>query len=146
MSPMKRIRIGLYDFRKSITSRSVSTRSSASSRGVDGNFTYFLGGEGEADGGNLFLGAQRGDGHVVIAGAVADAVAGAVEGGERHQQDVGRDFGGFGLGLADAPLPARELVAETIGAHDERLAAPGNRRQRELGAGIGQLAHQRNAD
>ena len=47
------------------------------------------------------------------------------------------------LGLADAPLPARELIAERIGAHDQRLAAPGDRRQRQLRAGLGELAHQR---
>ena len=49
------------------------------------------------------LRAQRRDRHVVIAGAIADAVAAAVEGEQRHQQDVGLDLGRVGLRLADAP-------------------------------------------
>ena len=70
-------------------------------------------------------------------------MAGAVEGGERHDEDIGRDLRRLGHGLADAPLPARKLVAESVGAHDQRLAAPVNRRQRQLRAGLGQLAQQR---
>ena len=50
-----------------------------------------------------FSDAQPVDGHVVVAGAVADAVAAAVEGRERHDQDVGIDLGRIVLRLADAP-------------------------------------------
>ncbi len=99
--------------RRSITSRSVSTRSSRSSRGVVGTCGNFLGGEGDADRGDRLARAQPGDGHVVIAGAVADAVAGAVEGQQRHEQDVGIDLRRVGLRLADAPLAAIERRART---------------------------------
>ena len=74
----------LRTLRKSITSRSVSTRSSRSSRAVAGTSRNFLRREGEADGDDFLPGAQAADGHVVITGAVADAMAGAVEAGERH--------------------------------------------------------------
>ena len=131
------------DLAKSITSRSVSTRSSRSSRSVAGTRSNFLRGKGDADGDHLLHRAQGVDGHVVIAGAVADAVAGAVEGGERHDQDVGIDFAALRHRLADAPLPGLERVAEFPCAHDQRLAARRDHRQRELRAGVGKLAHQR---
>ena len=88
-------------------------------------------------------GAQPRDGHVVIAGAIADAMAGAVEGEKRHQQNVGLDLGRLGRRLADAPLAALERLAEFPGAHDERLAAAGDDRQREPRPLPGELLHQR---
>ena len=108
-SPTKRMRM-LNAPRRSITSRSVSTRSSRASRGVAGTAANFLRREGDADGGDRLARAQPRDGHVVIAGAIADAMAGAVEGQKRHQQNVGIDLRRLGLRLADAPY-ARDRAA-----------------------------------
>ena len=85
-----------------------------------------------------FIARSRVDRHVVIAGAIADAVAGAVEGGERHDQDVGIDFRRVGSRLADSPHAGLERVAEFPCPHDQRLAAPGDDRQRQLRAGLRQ--------
>src|SRR5439155_15666369 len=74
--------------------------------------------------------------------AVADAVAAAVEGQQRHEQNVGRDLGRLGLRLADAPDAGGERLAEFPGAHDQRLALAGDGRERELYANVGKLAHE----
>ena len=92
--------------RKSITSRSVSTRSSRASRGVMGTVVDLLRRKGDADGDDRLHRAQRRERHVVIAGAVADAVAAAVEGQQRHDQDIGIDLGrvvGFGSRMPQTP-------------------------------------------
>ena len=47
-----------------------------------------------------------------------------------------------GSGSRMPHCPALKRRAEFPGAHDQRLAAPGNRRQRELRAGIGELAQE----
>ena len=69
-------------------------------------------------------------------------MARSVEGEQRNEQDVGDDFRCVSVRLADAPLAGRELIAEREGAHDQRLAAPGDRRKREVRAGCLELTHQ----
>ena len=110
---------------------------------MTGTWLDFLRRKCDPDCDNRLHRAEFRDRHVVVAGAVADAMAAAVEGEQRDEQDVGCDFRSVGLRLADAPLAGRELIAEREGAHDKRLAAPGDRRQRELRAGRRKPAHQR---
>ena len=57
------------------------------------NLGRFLGGVGDADGEDFLPRAQRREGAVVIAGAIADAMPAAVEGRERHEEEIGRDLG-----------------------------------------------------
>jgi hypothetical protein len=66
-----------------------------------------------------------------------------VEGGERHQHDVGQDLGRGRRWLRDTEHAERKPVSRRPGAKDERLAARGHRRQRELRALEGELLHQR---
>ena len=55
---------------------------------LGGNRCDLLCREGKSDG-ELLLRGEGGERRVVIAGAVPDAVPGAVEGGERHDEEVG---------------------------------------------------------
>ena len=103
----------------------------------------FLHGEGDANGEHFLLCAQRGNGQVVIAASIADAMAAAIKGEQRHKQNVGQHFGSFRSGLADAPDAGAQRIAKGEGAHCQRLAAPANHRQRELSTGVRQLSHQR---
>ena len=70
-------------------------------------------------------------------------MAGAIEGKERHQQNVRLDFRCFGRRLANAPNAGGQWLAPLPAAHDQGLAAAGDGRKRQAGAGIGELAHQR---
>ena len=122
-----------YALRQSMISRSVSTRSSRASRSVAGTCGDFLRRKGNADGGDGFHPAQPVDGHVVIARAIADAVTAAVEGEQRHDQDIGIDFRRLGLRLAEYPTrPSSSASPKAHGAHGQRLAAAGDHRQRQL--------------
>src|SRR6266545_2547399 len=80
---------------------------------------------------------------IVVASSITDALAAAIEGQEWHEQDIGKDFGRVGGGLADAPSAGNKPLAKGKGAHGERFAASGHRRQRELRAAACELAHQR---
>ena len=96
--------------RKSSTSRSVSTRSSRASRGVAGTAATSWAAKASPTAITGFARAQLRKRQIVIAGAIADAMAGAVEGEKRHQQDIGIDLRRLGLRLADAP-DARDRAA-----------------------------------
>ncbi len=82
---------------------------------------------------------------VVVAGAVADAVAGAVERRQRHQHDVGNRRSGSGRRrLEDAERPAAS--AGRSGDHARNasdLPRAVHHRQRQPRALLGELAHQR---
>ena len=80
---------------------------------------------------------------VVMSGAIADAVAAAVERRQRHQHDVGNDFGGGRRRLENAERPEHQPVVGRPGAKRQRLAARHHRRQRQPRALRGELAHQR---
>ena len=73
-SPMNRIRM-LTSSRQSITSRSVSTRSSRASCGVAGTSSTSCAAKARPIGDDRLHARAAGDGHVVVAGAIADAVA-----------------------------------------------------------------------
>src|SRR5437879_4094061 len=90
-----------------------------------------------------FARAQGREGEVEVAGAVADAMAGAVEGGERNEQNVRCDLRRLGSGLADPPDALAERLAERPDAERERMAAADHHRQGEARALPGKLAHQR---
>ena len=118
--------------RKSITSRSVSTRSSRASRGVAGTAATSWAAKARPTAITGFARAQLRDREIVIAGAIADAVAGAVEGEKRHQKNIGLDLRRLGLRLADAPDAGRSSGSpKRQAAHDQRLAAAGDHRQRQ---------------
>ena len=89
-----------------------------------------------------FIDAQPVDGHVVVAGAIADAVAAAVEGGSGTIRMSGATSGASSFGSRMPQTPVQRL-AERVGPHDQRLAAAGHHRQRKLRAGVRKLAHQR---
>src|SRR5262249_59584367 len=96
--------------------------------------------EGNAAGHDVLPRAQRHARHVVIAGAVADALPAAVEGQEWHDENVGSDFGSLRRRLADAPNPRNERFAKGGGAHGARLHAPGDRPHCPARAAIFKLA------
>ena len=97
-------------YRKSMTSRSVSTRSRRASRGVANCRELPVRRRRGSDGDDGLALAQRSDGEVVIPGPVTDAMAGPVEGQERHEKNIRLDFGGVGFRLANAPLAAIERL------------------------------------
>src|ERR1700730_12369961 len=72
-----------------------------------GHARDLLRGEGEPDRGHGFCRAQTVKRHIVITGPIADAVPGAIERGERHDQHVGEDFGCVRQRLPGAPPPPR---------------------------------------
>ena len=140
-SPMKRIRT--RQSLKSMISRSVNTRSSRASRGVLGTSVISWAAKRNADRGDGLHRAQARDRHVVIAGAITEPIAGAVERKDRHDQNIGEYFRRFGLRLADAPDAGAERLTERPGAHDQRRATALNHGERQLGAGIGGTTHER---
>ncbi len=141
ISPMNKSRTRDNTYRKSITSFSVSTKSRRSSRSVEGTCGISAR-QRQCRWQRLSFDRRRGERHVVIARAIADAVAGAVESGKWHDDDVGRDLGRFRQRLADAPLPGLEGVAEIPGPHDQRMPASGDARQRQLRARSCEFLHQ----
>ena len=80
---------------------------------------------------------------VIIPGAIADAMAQAVERGQRHQHDVGNDFRRRRRRLGDTERPEQQPVIWGPRTKDQRLAARGDRRQRKLCAAGGEFSHQR---
>ena len=70
-------------------------------------------------------------------------VTGAIERQQRHQQNIGLDFRRVRLRLANTPLPAIKRRPEFPRPHDQRLAAPRDRRQRQPRASFGELLQQR---
>jgi hypothetical protein len=108
-----------------------------------GNRRDFLLSEGDTDGDRWLARAQCRNRHVVVAGAVADAVAAAVEGEQRYDQNVGKDLRGVGFRLADPPDTGGKRLPDRIDTHDQRLAPARHHRQRQRSAGIGKLLHQR---
>ena len=70
-------------------------------------------------------------------------MAGAVEGEQRHDQNVGKHRRRLGRRLADAPDAGGERLAESPFPHDQRLAAAGDDRQRQPRALPRELAQQR---
>ena len=85
---------------------------------------------GDADGANRAGGAQTLQRPVVAAGAVADAMAAPIEGGERHEQQVGLDQRGRFAGLRHAQCAARQRLAGPPQAEGERRRAAVSDRQR----------------
>src|SRR5262249_61537411 len=81
--------------------------------------------------------AQRRPGEIVVAGAVADAVAAAVESRQRHDEEIGMNLASVALRLADSPLAALQLLAEHPGAKRKRSAARHHGPQCHLGARLG---------
>jgi hypothetical protein len=98
---------------------------------------------GDAYGDYGLEGTQPADGHIVVARAVADAVAAAVERRQRNNENVGIDLGRIVLRFADTPDAFVERLTERIRPHDQRLAAASHHRQREFRAGCREFAHQR---
>ena len=98
--------------RKSITSRSVSTRSSRASRGVAGTAATSWAAKASP---TAIIGlrarscAMR---QIVIAGAIADAVAGAVEGEKRHQKNVGIHLRRLRLSARGCPRRRRSAARQ----------------------------------
>ena len=74
--------------------------------------------------------------------AIADAVALAVERRQRHQHDIGNEFCGRRRRLEDAERPQHQPVVGRPGAKRQRFSARQHRRQRQLRALLGELAHQ----
>ena len=79
---------------------------------------------------------------VVVTGAIADAVARAVERRQRHQQDVGSNFERGRRRLENAERAAQQLVVGGPGAKLQRLVARRYHRQRQPRALRGELSHQ----
>ena len=103
----------------------------------------FLRGEGKRRSPRIgFILPQMRKGVVVMPGAVADAVTEAVERRQGHQHDVGNNFGRRWRGLEDAERPEHQPVARRPGAKAQRLAARGNRRQRQPRTACCKLSHQ----
>ncbi|CCD99080.1 hypothetical protein BRAS3809_2440002 [Bradyrhizobium sp. STM 3809] len=103
----------------------------------------FLDGEAEAYADDVMRFAQVREGVVVVAAAIADAVAAAVEGRERHQHDVRHQFGRHRRRLGNPERTEHQPVTGRIGAERQRMAARQHHRQRQTRALPGQFAHQR---
>src|SRR6476660_2085788 len=141
-SPMKRLRMpSVYAQIDNLALRSHEIEARVALRCMHAR--NLLCGKCNSDGSNGLPGAQCINCHVVIARAVTDAVARTIKGSQRHDENVGRNLRCLRQRLADAPLAGRQRFAESPCAHDQSLAASGNRWQRETRPGIGELAHQR---
>ena len=103
----------------------------------------FLHREGKADRGCGFDFPQMRQRDVIMSGAIADAVAGAVERRQRHQHEVGNELGGGRRRLQNAKRSEYQPVAGRPGTKHQRLAARGDRRQRQLRAKGRERSHQR---
>jgi hypothetical protein len=66
--------------------------------------------------------AQRVDGEVIISGAIAHRCPAAVEGEERHADNI-RRFGRLERGLANVPDARDQAIAKCIGAHAQGCGA-----------------------
>ena len=81
------------------------------------------------------LASQPRDGHVVIAGAIADAMAGAVESEQRHQEDVGLDLGRRRAAARGCPTtPASSGAPNAQARMISGLPVPATTGQREASA------------
>src|SRR5947209_3066938 len=85
----------------------------------------FLHGEGETDGEGA-LGGERRERRVVIAGAIAESVAGAIECGKRHEDKIGVCRRRVGEGFAQPRGTSDERVAAPPEMEGERPAATGD--------------------
>ena len=107
-----------------------------------GNAFDFLGGEGQPNG-NWALRRKRGQRGIVIPGAIADAMPGAIECGERYQKEVWLRLSGIGRRLLQAKRAVDECVAGAPEVEGEGLAASGEARQGSREAGRRKLGEKR---
>ena len=139
----RRREFACYFLPQSITSRSVSTRSSRASRAVAGTTAACWALIGEPIAITGLISAQAVDGQVVVAGAVADAVALAVEAASGTSRISGQTSG---ASASARGCPRRRTSSGWPNAQARMISGlprADHDRQRQRGAGVGELAHQR---